>query len=230
MSDLSAITAEIAGAKLKWITDPIKIQALAAISAHTDLLRMFIPEAHADFITREMRWNLNEVNKTEDGIGIHTLDLSNNDQIGLRLIKDRRTIDFLQQINAGSGFKRLTMQQFMSSSAIGLITMPKSTEISYINGGRAAEKLWLAATGLNLQVHPVNVSLIFFHKNSVDKNLAIPVESKANLIQLEHTFSELFENELNEQAIFMFRLFKAPPSPERTIRKSTSKIFSIGRA
>ena len=229
LADLSAITAEIAGAKLKWITDPPKIQSLAAISAHTDLLRMFIPEAHADFITREMRWDLNEVNKTQDGIGIHTLDLSNNDQIGIRLIKDRRTIDFLQQINAGSGFKRLTMQQFMSSSAIGLIAMPKSAETSFINGGRAAEKLWLAATGLNLQVHPVNVSLIFFHKNSVEKNLAIPAESKAVLIQLEHTFNELFENESHEQAIFMFRLFKAPPSPERTIRKSTSKIFSIGR-
>ncbi len=230
LADLNAITSSVKGAKLKWITDPAKIQSLAAISSHTDLLRMFIPAAHSDFINREMRWNLNEVNETEDGIGIHTLDLSNNDQIGLRLIQDRRTIDFLQQINGGNGFKRLTMQQFMSASAIGLITMPKTAEAAFINGGRAVEKLWLAATGLNLQIHPVNVPLIFFHKNSVEKSLTIPEENKAVLTQFELTFNEIFENDPQEQSILMFRIFKAPPSPQRTIRKSTSKIYSIGRA
>lgn len=230
LQHLSAITKTIEGAQLKWLTDPAKIQSLAAISSHTDLLRMFIPEAHDDFINREMRWNLNEVNDTGDGIGIHTLDLSNNDQIGLRLIKDRRTIDFLQQINGGNGFKRLTMQQFMSSSAIGLITMPKLSENAFINGGRAAEKLWLSATAMDLQLHPINVPLIFFYKNSVEKNLAISEEQKEALTAMEQNFNTIFENTINEQSIFMFRIFKATASPERTIRKSTSKIFSIGRA
>jgi len=228
--NLSAMVSSIPGAKLKWITDPTKIQSLAAISIQGDLLRMFIPDAHSDFVIKEMRWNLNEVHETEDGIGIHTLDLSNNDQIGLRLIKDRRTIDFLKQINGGNGFKRLTMQQFMSASAIGLITMPKEAESAFINGGRALEKLWLAATGLNMQIHPVNVSLLFFHKNTVEKSLTIPDESKVVLTQFENTFNALFENNPQEQSILMFRLFKAPPSPERTIRKSIPKIFSIGRA
>lgn len=227
--NLSAITANIEGAKLKWITDPVKIQSLAAISAHADLLRMFIPEAHSDFIYKEMRWNLDEVNDTQDGIGIHTLDLSYNDQIGLRLVKDCRTVNFLKQINGGNAFKKLAMQQFMSSSAIGLITMPKTAASPFIEGGRAAEKLWLAATSLNLQIHPVNVSLIFFYKNKTAKNLVIPEQQKATLMQLEQTFNTIFENTPEEKAIFMFRVFKAPSSPERTIRKSTKKIFSIGR-
>lgn len=230
LDDLSRLTSSILGAKLKWVEDPMHLQSLANISAHTDLLRMFIPESHSDFIQKEMRWNIDEVNETQDGIGIHTLDLSYNDQIGLRLVKDRRTIDFLEQINGGSAFKKLTMQQFMSSSAIGLITMPKTAIAPFIEGGRAAEKLWLAATSLNLQIHPVNVSLIFFYKNKTDKNLAIPDQQKATLMQLEQNFNTIFENTLEEEAIFMFRVFKAPSSPERTIRKSTKKIFSIGRA
>lgn len=228
--NLSNSISPIEGAQLKWVTDPAKVHSLATIAAHADLLRMFIPDAHADFINREMRWNLDEVNQTQDGIGIHTLDLTNNDQIGIRLIKDRRTIDFLQQIDGGNGYKRLTLQQFMSSSAIGLLTMPKSSPYAMINGGRAAEKLWLAATGLGLQIHPVNVALLFFYKNSVEQNLNIPQESKAILTQMEQTFNSIFENGAHDESVFMFRLFKASPSPERTIRKSTSKIFSIGRA
>jgi nitroreductase/molybdopterin/thiamine biosynthesis adenylyltransferase len=230
LNNLSSLATQIANAKLTWLTNPEQIKAIGAISTHTDLLRMFIPAAHEDFISREMRLNLDEVNATEDGIGIHTLDLSNNDQIGIRLLKDKKMISFLQQINGGSGFKRLSMQQFMASSAIGLITMPKGAINSFIEGGMAAEKLWLGATALNLQIHPVNVPLIFFYKNSVEDSLNIPLESKAQLTQAEQGFKQLFKVTDEEQAVFMFRIFKANSSPERTIRKSTAKIFSIGRA
>ncbi|MBB2145269.1 Rv1355c family protein [Pedobacter sp. LMG 31464] len=230
LNQLSNLVTQIPDAKLTWLTNPEQIKGLGAIATHTDLLRMFIPAAHEDFITREMRWNIDEVTATEDGIGIHTLDLSNNDQIGIRLLKDKKMIAFLQQINGGSGFKRLSMQQFMASSAIGLITMPKGAINSFIEGGMAAEKLWLGATALNLQIHPVNVPLIFFYKNSIEDSLPIPLESKAQLTQAEQGFKQLFSVKDSEQAIFMFRIFKATPSPERTIRKSTSKIFSIGRA
>lgn len=229
LADLQKQIEPIKGAQLKWLSDPEKIKSLAATSAHTDLLRMFIEEAHDDFINREMRWDLNQVNETEDGIGIHTLDLSNNDRIGLNLVKDKRTIDFLQQIEGGSAFKRLAMQQFMSSPVIGLITMPTTDAQSFIAAGRAAERLWLGATALKLQVHPVNVPLIFFYKNSIENNLNIPEKEKATLHLLENSFKQTFELEKGEQAMFMFRLFKANPSPERTIRKSTAKIFSIGR-
>jgi len=229
LEQLSELTYKVEGAKLTWITAPEQIKILAGISIHTDLLRMFIDEAHFDFIHREMRWDLDEVNQTEDGIGIHTLDLSNNDQIGIRLIKDKRAVDFLQKIDGGSGFKRLTMQQFMSSSAIGLISMPNPTAKDFIAGGMAAEKLWLGATALNLQIHPVNVPLIFFYKNSIEQNLNIPEKEKGILTQLENNFKHIFTLEPQEQAIFMFRIFKATPSPERTIRKSKAKIFSVGR-
>ena len=230
LDNLTALASQIDGAKLKWVTNPEIIKAVGAIATQTDLLRMFIPEAHEDFITREMRWNLDEVNNTEDGIGIHTLDLSNNDLIGIRLLKDKKMIGFLQQINGGSGFKRLSMMQFMASSAIGLITMPKGEISSFINGGIAAEKLWLGATSLALQIHPINVPLIFFYKNSVENSLPIPEELKGQLKQAENNFNQIFGLTDDEQAIFMFRIFKATPSPERTIRKSTSKTFSIGRA
>jgi molybdopterin/thiamine biosynthesis adenylyltransferase/nitroreductase len=226
---LNNLISQTSGAKLTWLLDPEQIKAVGMIATHTDLLRMFIPEAHEDFIKREMRWDLEEVNKTEDGIGIHTLDLSNNDQIGIRLLKDKRMISFLQQINGGSGFKRLTMMQFMASSAIGLISMPKGAINSFIEGGMAAERLWLGAAAKNLQIHPVNVPIIFFYKNTVEDSLVLPTENKAQLKQLEHQFKQLFSQNEDEQAIFMFRLFKAPPSPERTIRKSTSKILSVGR-
>ena len=189
---------------------------------------MFIPEAHEDFINREMRWSQEEVENTSDGIGIDTLDLSNNDQVGIRLVRDKKTVKFLQQINGGNAFKRITIQQFTTSAAIGLITMPKNEENYLLHGGMAAQKMWLAATGLNLQIHPINVPIVFFYKNTVENSLAISVQAKEELKTAEQNFKKIFGVLAIDEPLFMFRVFKNSPSPKRTIRKSTDKILSIG--
>lgn len=227
---LKALVAQTEGARLTTIDNLDKIKSLAQIAVQTDLLRMFIPQAHEDFITREMRWTPEQVDESEDGIGIHTLDLSNNDQVGVRLLKDRRMVDFLQQIDGGNAFNRLLMQQFMTSSAIGLITMPNQQVESWIKSGIAAEKMWLGASALDLKIHPVNVPLLFFYKNTQEKSLDLPAHITQNLMQAEKELNIIFDRPEKETSMFMFRIFRASASPERTIRKSNSKIFSIGRA
>ena len=136
----------------------------------------------------------------------------------------------MKKIEGGGALKRLAMQQFLSSSAIGLISMPTKDINDFINCGIAVEKLWLALTDLNISMHPVNVPLIFFYKNSVQKNLNIPEKDKAILTNLEYKLKDIFSIKNEEQAMFMFRIFKATPSPKRTIRKSNKKILTIGRA
>ncbi|RZK76896.1 MAG: hypothetical protein EOO85_10175, partial [Pedobacter sp.] len=185
-SYLTNLVTAVDGAKITWLEDTDKIKSIAEIATSTDLQRMFIHEAHEDFIVREMRWDVEDALKREDGIGIHTLDLSHNDQVGIRLLKDTNAVNFLQKINGGSAFKRLTSQQFVASSAIGLISMPKGKITSFIEGGIAAEKLWLGATSIDWQIHPVNVPLIFFYKNTVENHTSIPPESKTLLTQQEN--------------------------------------------
>jgi len=227
---LTSLVTQTSGANITFLKDPAKIKSLSEIATQTDLLRMFIPEAHEDFIEKEMRWTIEQAVQTEDGIGIDTLDLSNNDQMGMSLLRDRRMIDFLEKINGGSAFARLLTQQFMSSSAIGLITMPNNEVTSWINSGIAAERMWLGATSLGLQIHPVNVPIIFFYKNSVENNITLSNEKKEKLTQAEKELNLIFDKPENQTAMFMFRIFKASASPKRTIRKSNNKIFSIGRA
>ncbi|SOD14449.1 Rv1355c family protein [Pedobacter xixiisoli] len=230
VSYLTDLITQTPGAELTFVKEPAKIKSLAEIATQTDLLRMFIPEAHEDFLVKEMRWTAEQANLAQDGIGIHTLDLSNNDQMGMTLLRDRKMIDFLEKINGGSAFNRLLVQQFMSSSAIGLITMPNSEVTSWINSGIAAERMWLGATSLGYQIHPVNVPLIFFYKNAIENSLTISNHKKEKLTQTEKELNLIFDKSENQTSMFMFRIFKASASPQRTIRKSNDKIFSIGRA
>lgn len=227
---LTKLITQTEGADITFLTDPTNIKLLSAIAAETDLLRMFIPEAHEDFITREMRWTPEQALSTEDGIGIHTLDLSNNDQLGIRLLKDRRTVEILEKIKGGSVFNRLLKEQFTGSSAIGLITMPRNSVSDWIEAGTAAERMWLGATSLGYQIHPINLPIIFFYKNSIEKNLTLSNDKKEKLRATEKEFNLIFNKQENRTSMFMFRIFKADASPERTIRKSNAKIFSFERA
>lgn len=215
---------------LHWLTAAEDKTVLGDISGQADLLRMFTPAAHEDFIKKEMRWNQEQILETADGIGINTLDLSNQDQIGLRLMKDERAVEFLKKIKGGNAFKYLALKQFQSSPAIGLITLPQHSPLDYLKGGMAVEKLWLAATALGYQIHPVNVPLIFFYKNNVQKLNDLPEESRKQIFNLHQKLKHLFKITDNIAEIFMFRIFKAESSPQRTIRKPLNKTLSIGRA
>ncbi|TCC94742.1 Rv1355c family protein [Pedobacter hiemivivus] len=215
---------------LHWLTAAEDKTVLGDISGQADLLRMFTPAAHEDFIKKEMRWNQEQILETADGIGINTLDLSNQDQIGLRLMKDERAVEFLKKIKGGNAFKYLALKQFQSSPAIGLITLPQHSPLDYLKGGMAVEKLWLAATALGYQIHPVNVPLIFFYKNNIQELNDLPEESRKQIFNLHQKLKHLFKITDNIAEIFMFRIFKAESSPQRTIRKPLNKTLSIGTA
>jgi tRNA A37 threonylcarbamoyladenosine dehydratase/nitroreductase len=215
---------------LHWITEAVDKSELGDLSGQADLLRMFIPAAHEDFIKKEMRWNQEQILETADGIGINTLDLSNQDQIGLRLMKDERAVEFLKKIKGGNAFKYLALKQFQSSPAIGLITLPQHSPLNYLKGGMAVEKLWLAAAASGYQIHPVNVPLIFFYKNAADQLSDLSEENRKQIFNLHQKLKHLFKITDNIAEVFMFRIFKAESSPQRTIRKPLNKTLSIGRA
>ncbi|WP_316794633.1 Rv1355c family protein [Pedobacter frigoris] len=230
LSQLESVASEETGIALSWITDDHALKTLGEIAGDADLLRMFIPDAHSDFIEKEMRWTIEETNNTADGIGIHSLDLTNNDQIGLRLMKDKKAISFLKSINGGSAFKKLALKQFLNSSAIGLLTIPQVSALSYLKGGMAVEKLWLKAADLGYQIHPMNVPLIFFYKNNFEQGSDLSDEIKAKISQMHGTFREIFKISDDIAEVFLFRLFKAESSPVKTIRRPLNKTLSFGTA
>lgn len=231
-ADLDLLEAAVAsdGAGLHWLTAFDDKSALGEIAGQADLLRMFTPAAHEDFIKREMRWNPEQILETADGIGINTLDLNNQEQIGLRLMKDEKAVEFLKKIKGGNAFKYLALRQFQSAPAIGLITMPQHSPLNYLKAGMAAEKLWLSATALGYQIHPVNVPLIFFYKNDFQETHDLSKETRKQILKLHQELKQLFKITDNIAEIFMFRIFRAEASPQRTIRKPLNKTLSIGRA
>ncbi|WP_256004454.1 Rv1355c family protein [Pedobacter deserti] len=228
MHHLSKVVTDVPGAEIEWVFDVKRQQQIGEIVAETDLMRFFTPEAHWDFIHREMRWTPEEVESRKDGIGVHTLDLGMNDLIGLRLLKDPQAIDFLKKINGGTVFKKVSVTQMATASAIGLVTMPTIANQNFLEGGRAVERLWLAASAYGYQMHPLSVPLAFFYRNIHGKGAGLDRDTSAHLTELRRKFCQIFDTNDEKAEIFLFRLFKASDSEMRTIRKPIKDTLSIG--
>lgn len=225
---LSGVVNDIPGTTIEWLFDEDKQRVIGEIIAETDLMRFFTPDAHYDFVHKEMRWSPAEVETRKDGIGVHTLDLGMNDLIGLRLLKDTKAIDFLKKINGGTVFKKVSLTQMTTASGVGLVTMPGTSDKDYLEGGRAVERLWLAAASLGYQMHPLSVPLAFFYRNIHGKGIGLDQNTSVHLNQLREKFTGIFNTDDQKGEIFLFRLFKSTDSEFRTIRKPTKETLSIG--
>ncbi|WP_285055791.1 Rv1355c family protein [Pedobacter ginsengisoli] len=226
---LSSVIMDIKGADVQWLFEETLQARIGEVVAETDLIRFFNDEAHDDFVHKEMRWSDEEVMQKRDGIGVHTLDLGMNDLIGLRLLKDARATNFLKKIDGGKVFKKVSANQLRTASAVGLVTMPGALETDFLEGGRAIERLWLAAGKLGYQLHPLCVPLSFFYRNIHGGGAGLETSEMMKLDELRKTFTSIFNTGNQNAEIFLFRLFKASDSELRSIRKPVKDTFSVGK-
>jgi len=162
LDHLSELAQSIPGAKLKWFTDEDTLRSLAEIIGACDRIRLLNKEGHYDFVHHEMRWTSEDAEKTKDGIDIKTLGLSNSQLAALGVIKDENVVRTINELEGGKALDMLAKRTVSAASALCLITLPKYDLENFFEGGRAMERFWLAATNLNIAVHPVISPLYIF--------------------------------------------------------------------
>jgi len=114
----------------------------------------------------------------------------------------------------------------LGASAIGLITMPAYNAKNFIDGGRAAERLWLTANKNNISLHPMTASILHFNVLKHGTALNNDPFLREKFGQLNDIFYQQFNQvRSNEVSVFLFRLFYAENPTALSQRKPLSQIF-----
>ncbi|MBC7485400.1 MAG: Rv1355c family protein [Cytophagaceae bacterium] len=197
-----------------------QIIKIADIVSKVERIRFLYPQGHHDFYTKEIRWNDVDVNQTKDGLDIKSLELSESDKTGLIVASEPGVIKLLNKWGGGAAFEKLSNKAIISSSGIGLITMPNYDQESFIKGGEAVQRVWLKANIQGLTFHPISAPLFLFarlnHGNSEELTEPMMVE----LTELQRSLKEIFPVLDERQGIFMFRLSYADDASVRSVRRS----------
>ncbi|WP_432709927.1 Rv1355c family protein [Pedobacter sp.] len=228
-ADIQALheeTSKIEGAKLHLVTDEQAIKNIASIMGEADKLRLFTPTGHHELFNLELRWNKEHSETTGDGLDLESFELTPGEAVGMRIAKDPKVMQLLKEWKGGAGLERLSRKSGLGASAIGLITMPAYNAKNFIDGGRAAERLWLTANKNNISLHPMTASILHFNVLKHGTALNNDPFLREKFGQLNDIFYQQFNQvRSNEVSVFLFRLFYAENPTALSQRKPLSQIF-----
>lgn len=217
----------VPGAKLQVFTDEVALGQFAEIIGFCDRVRLLSKEGHYDFVHHEMRWTSEDAEKTRDGIDIKTLGLSNSQMAALGVIKSEQVISTINDLGGGKALDMLAKRTVSTASALCLLTLPKYELKSFFEGGRAMERLWLAATDLGLAVHPLISPLYLFPRIVYGKGEGIDQKFVPVLRELRKKYCELTNMGDDRAEVFLAKIAIAPEPNLKSFRLPLEKTLII---
>ncbi len=227
LSELQKIAATIPGATLNFLDKEEDLSKIAKLISRAEKLRLMHKRGHHDFVN-EIRWTEEENQKTRDGIDLATLDLTMSERAGLQVAKDWKAISYLKEWNGGNAFERLSQKAIAGASAIGFISMPEYNPLNFFEGGRAVQRVWLAANQKNISFQPQSPITFLFARLIQGKGIGIPQNMIKELTDLREQFKTLFSvHEHKGGEIFLFRLCIADTLPAKSLRRPIEETLML---
>lgn len=214
------------GFELEMVDQESDLEKLSEILGGMDRMRLFHEQGLKDFI-HEVRWSEKEAKETKDGIDIATLELSGTERAAMGLLKDPRTMRFFRKFLMGYGLTKISKDTITKSSAIMLLQGNKFSPMTYIEGGKVLQRIWIKANLIGLSFQPVTASLFIFNKIKRDRNHGFTQDEEKIINELKSSFNTLFNKDQKMEEIFMFRINIAAEPSMRSYRRDVSESLII---
>jgi nitroreductase len=210
------------GSRLRLAVSRPQIDALADVLAESDRIRFLLPKLHREMVG-ELRFPGQD--SLDEGLDVRTLELSPPEMAALELLRRPDVMEHLAEWRAGQGLGARTRAIVSSSSALAVVTMPRSDPAWYVRGGAAVERMWLTAEQHGLAVQPV--SPVFLYAVDEKDFLRLGGERHVDtLFDLSQRFNELWDLDDGEHVALVLRLSHAPPPSIRSARLPLSELLS----
>ena len=177
---------------------------------------MLHPAGHGDMV-REIRWTLEEAERTRDGIDLRTIDLSATELAGLKMLRSPGVPPLLKRWRGGQGLEKLARSSMLASSAVGLVTLSGQSVGDRVDAGRALERIWLSATQLGISLQPHTAPVFLFARAFGGGARDFDAETLGELHGLHARLSAVFGASGGE--VFLFRMFPSCEPLARSLRR-----------
>jgi nitroreductase len=223
IADLRSVVDDPA-VRLQVLTDPGELEEIARVLGAGDRVRFFDERLYREMMS-EIRWSPEEARESGDGIDIATLDLREVDEAGLRLLSSWAVVRFLRSMGMGGALEDLSRRAVEAASAVALLTVSGTAPADYFRGGRAMERVWLAATALGLAMQPLSSLPYMFAR--LEGGDGFEGRARAELVDLRARYARLFEVDAATGELLLFRLARAEPPGARSLRRPVEAVLDF---
>ncbi len=226
VNDLHAAVRSVQGADLQLIEEEAHLGAIGKLIGAGDRLRFLNEECNREMYA-ELRWTPEEAQATRDGIAVETLELSRTDRCGLEICRSIPTLRLVRAWGGGQGLIKPALDAVLGSSAVGLITVPGTRRADYFAGGRAMQRMWLAAHLQKLALHPMTTLPYMFARVLRGGGEGLDQLSVDELRRLRPAYRRLFMLEEDMGEVLLFRVSRAEPTAARSLRRGVEEVLVV---
>jgi hypothetical protein len=211
---------------LSWIHEQSRLKTLGRTISRADRLIFENQSIHAHLFST-IRWNQSDIEQTGDGLPIESLELGKLGSTAFRILKNWRLVRLLNCLGLSKAAAANTVDLMTRCSAAGLLCAPDTTAKSFLETGRAFQRLWLSATHAGLALQPMTAIIFLQLKSRLGIYDGLNQKQSQLVDQLRDDLSDFFDLDHQRVPGMLFRLgFGTAPSG-RTIRRSVESSIAI---
>ncbi len=208
------------GVGVKLASSREDLLAHATMLGEADRWRYLLPNVHTDMM-KELR--IPGRDDLTAGLDVRTLELDPATLSMMSLLGRADVMDNLREWRGGRILEMRTKFSVATSSALAIVTVPRTEPLWYVRAGAAMERLWLVAERAGLCVQPV--SPLYLYANDESDMIALAGERRADeLIQHSESYRALWQLGPFDAMAMVLRLFYAPPPSVRSIRRPLHEV------
>lgn len=210
--------------QIHWVTERASIRALAPLIAATDRIRFEYKSFHEE-LYRQLRFTAAEAERTCDGLDLRTLEVPPGAGLLLRMLRPWKR---LQMLNRFGLSRILTLPSAVSvwrSGAIGAITVSNPEPASFLRGGRAFQRLWLAAQKHGLALQPLGSLPIFLGHLELLGGRHLSSKHQRQLTAIAERYLRILPASTRRFLLILFRLGYAGMPQIRSLRRPVSSVL-----
>ncbi|MBK8338509.1 MAG: Rv1355c family protein [Flavobacteriales bacterium] len=227
-ADLAALIAAgstIPGCATHVLSTQAELERVAELVGRVERIRILNPIGHKELFHHELRWNKEEAQRTRDGLDLNTLEMSLAQRTVLGVAADQEAIGLVRAWNGGQGFTRISGDPIRASSAVVLISGVDAGTTNALRGGQCMQRVWLAATGLQLAVHPISAPILLAHHVRFGTGHGLGNDEQHEVLECFQRLADLFPTTAGEP-LFLMRLAHADPPSARSLRRPLETLFT----
>ncbi len=210
---------------LTWLTEQAALSKICHVIRLADWVRYTHPLAHESLMA-ELRFSRAEAEATRDGMAIPTLEAGPFAGPFLKAVRPWPRMAALNRLGAYRGLTLPTTRLAVSAPAIGLLWSPQEGETTFLKGGRAMERIWLAATAESIRFQPMTVATLFIRRLLRHGPDAFDGRQRRWLEEAWKLLRGLFPVDEASAMVLLFRVGHGPPARARSLRRPAASFLA----
>lgn len=158
------------------------------------------------FLFSKIRWNKKQIEETNDGMPVDTLGLNPMEKLTFPLMRYWFFVKFANYLGLSRiiGFK--CWWNCRTASILGMVSIKGNDKFSFVQGGRAVQRVWLEATAQGLALQPIIGLTLLINRLKRNGLNDFSTKHKQFVLRSAKALPELFAVNENETLLMGFRL------------------------